>query len=89
MKNIMQRLGQGFPNILFMFFQGATMPIISSLRHFLRSERGVTAIEYGILAAGLAVIIGTLVSKGGTFSTALDQIFTNIIGNLPTTATPR
>lgn len=31
------------------------------VRRFLRDERGVTALEYGILAAVVAVLIGTIV----------------------------
>jgi pilus assembly protein Flp/PilA len=60
------------------------------VRHFLarigdfhRSESGVTSIEYGILAAGLAVIIGALVADGGAFSETLSRIFENILDQLP------
>lgn len=50
---------------------------------FLRREEGVTTIEYGILAAGLAVIIGALVADGGSFSSTLTKIFENILDQLP------
>ena len=53
------------------------------LKQFLRERKGVTAIEYGILAAGIAIIIGVLVSDGGSFSKALDEVFNNIIDQLP------
>ena len=38
------------------------MTFIERIRLFIRSRRGVTAIEYGILAAGVAIVIGALVS---------------------------
>lgn len=50
---------------------------------FLKREDGVTTIEYGILAAGLAVIIGALVADGGSFSSTLSKIFENILDQLP------
>jgi pilus assembly protein Flp/PilA len=50
---------------------------------FLRDERGVTTIEYGILAAGLAIIITTLVLKDGAFFDSLHQVFKNVVENLP------
>jgi pilus assembly protein Flp/PilA len=50
---------------------------------FLNDERGVTTIEYGILAAGLAIIIAVLVSKDGIFSTTLSSVFNNILDQLP------
>ena len=40
------------------------MTFIERIRLFIRSRRGVTAIEYGILAAGVAIVIGALVSSG-------------------------
>jgi pilus assembly protein Flp/PilA len=50
---------------------------------FVSDQRGITTIEYGILAAGLAIIITVLVQDGGEFDRALEKIFTNILGNLP------
>lgn len=50
---------------------------------FIRNERGVTAIEYGILAAGVAVVIGTLVSSEGAFSQTLGTLFESIVDQLP------
>ena len=41
------------------------MTFIERIRLFIRSRRGVTAIEYGILAAGVAIVIGALVSSDG------------------------
>ena len=48
-----------------------------------QDQRGVTAIEYGILAAGVAVLIGSLVASDGTFSQTLSSVFQNILNQLP------
>ena len=48
-----------------------------------QDQRGVTAIEYGILAAGVAVLIGSLVASAGTFSQTLSSVFQNILNQLP------
>ena len=47
------------------------MTFIERIRLFIRSRRGVTAIEYGILAAGVAIVIGALVSSDGPLATAM------------------
>lgn len=53
--------------------------MIKSIKNFLREEDGVTAIEYGLIAALIAVVIITAVTNiGGN----LNQIFTNIAGRL-------
>ena len=59
------------------------MTFIERIRLFIRSRRGVTAIEYGILAAGVAIVIGALVSSDGTFSKTLESLFDNILDQLP------
>ncbi|WP_022719679.1 Flp family type IVb pilin [Rhodopseudomonas sp. B29] len=38
----------------------------SILRQFIRDESGATAIEYGLIAAGIAVVIITVVKGIGT-----------------------
>ncbi len=57
--------------------------MLRQLKKFMQDESGVTAIEYGILAAGVAVVIGALVSSDGTFSKTLDSLFDNILDQLP------
>jgi pilus assembly protein Flp/PilA len=57
--------------------------LMSCLRRVWRDESGVTSIEYGILAAGVAVVIGALVASDGTFATTLDKLFQNILDQLP------
>ncbi len=46
---------------------------------FLRDESGATAIEYGLIAAGIAVVIITAVNLVGT---SLSTTFTNIAGKI-------
>jgi pilus assembly protein Flp/PilA len=46
-----------------------------SLQRFVRDESGVTAIEYGLIAAGIAVVIITAVQLVGT---NLTTIFTSV-----------
>ena len=46
---------------------------------FLRDESGATAIEYGLIAAGIAVVIITAVNSLGS---ALNNVFVNVKSNL-------
>lgn len=49
--------------------------LLLGIRHFLQDEEGVTAIEYGLIAALIAVvlIVGATLAGG-----ALNTLFTNI-----------
>lgn len=49
-----------------------------NLRAFLRDESGVTAIEYGILAAAMAAAIGAIFGGDGIFVKALNEKFSEI-----------
>ncbi len=60
------------------------MSIINRIRKFIREKKGVTAIEYGILAAGVTVVIGALVSSDGPLASAISDLFGNIVNQLPT-----
>ena len=40
--------------------------IMAGLKHFIQDEEGVTAIEYGLIAALIAVVIITAVALAGT-----------------------
>ena len=42
---------------------------------FLKNRDGVTSIEYGILAAGLAVAIAVIVADDGPLITAITNLF--------------
>ena len=60
------------------------MHIIQSIQKFIRDDQGVTAIEYGLIAALIAVvIIGSVTVVGDN----LDIVFTKVATEL-TTATP-
>ncbi|AJP57858.1 pilus assembly protein [Pandoraea vervacti] len=52
------------------------MKLANRFRLFARDERGVTALEYGVLAAIVAVIIGGTVSGG--LGTAFSSVFAKI-----------
>ena len=48
---------------------------MSKIKSFLRDESGATAIEYGLIAAGIAVvIIGTVQALGGKLSTTFTKV---------------
>jgi pilus assembly protein Flp/PilA len=49
------------------------------LSSFLKDETGATAIEYGLIAAGIAVAIITVV---GTLGSKLNATFGNIAANI-------
>jgi len=53
-------------------------------KFFQRDERGVTALEYAILAG---IIVVALVAVGTTFTTALTGIFTQLTTKVSTTIT--
>ena len=55
------------------------MQIIQSIQKFVRDEEGVTAIEYGLIAALIAVVIIISVTAVGG---KLDDIFNYIAGEL-------
>jgi len=55
---------------------------IKQLRAFLRDESGVTAIEYGILAAAMAAAVGVIFGSDGAFVTALRDKFTSIANDI-------
>ena len=57
------------------------MQIVHSIQQFVRDEEGVTAIEYGLIAALIAVAIVATVTAVGT---SLQGIFTYISGKLVT-----
>ncbi|MBS3996674.1 MAG: Flp family type IVb pilin [Hydrogenophaga sp.] len=52
---------------------------LTAARHFARDEEGVTAIEYGLIAALIAVAI---LIGAGLVGTNLNTLFTDIAGKL-------
>ncbi|MES2086923.1 MAG: Flp family type IVb pilin [Pseudomonadota bacterium] len=53
----------------------------SLMTRFLKDESGATAIEYGLIAALIAVVLVTAVTALGT---KLSGLFTGISGKIPT-----
>lgn len=51
----------------------------SIFKSFLKDERGLSAVEYGLLAAGIAVGLYTLIAGIGT---SLQAIYTSVSGDL-------
>ncbi len=52
---------------------------MSKLYAFFRDENGATAIEYGLIAAGISVaIIGVVNTIGGTLNTTFTNISTQL-----------
>jgi pilus assembly protein Flp/PilA len=49
--------------------------VMNMCKNFLRDESGATAIEYGLIAAGIAVAIITVV---GTLGTSLNTTFSSV-----------
>ena len=52
---------------------------MSFLQRFIKDQSGATAIEYGLIAAGIAVVIITAVNSVGTNLTA---VFNKVAGNI-------
>lgn len=55
------------------------MQVVKFMKKFVSDEEGVTAIEYGLIAALIAVVIIGAVTLVGT---ALDAIFDYVAGKL-------
>lgn len=51
------------------------LKLIAKKEAFVRSEEGATAIEYGLIAAGIAVAIAAIVF---TFGDSLQQLFSGM-----------
>lgn len=52
---------------------------MSMIKRFIRDESGATAIEYGLIAAGISVAIVTIV---GSVGTSLTTTFTKVNSGL-------
>ena len=51
----------------------------ASIRRFIRDESGATAIEYGLIAAGIAVaIIATVQALGTNLNTTFSTVSTSL-----------
>jgi pilus assembly protein Flp/PilA len=56
----------------------------SAIQHFARDDDGITAIEYGLIAAVMAAMIGVAVAAlaGSTDTTGLKGVFNAIVTQL-------
>jgi pilus assembly protein Flp/PilA len=52
---------------------------MKNIAKFLKCESGATAIEYGLIAAGISVAIIAVVN---TLGTSLNKAFTNVSNNI-------
>ncbi|WP_271166875.1 Flp family type IVb pilin [Hansschlegelia plantiphila] len=52
---------------------------MSMIKRFANDESGATAIEYGLIAVGIAIAIITMVKGvGGSLNSAFDKVNTNL-----------
>ena len=58
------------------------MKILHTIEQFLDDGSGVTAIEYGILAAAMAAAVGYIFSSDGAFISALRDKFQQIANDI-------
>jgi len=66
-------------------FHNLKETIMNFIKNFIQDDDGVTAIEYGLIAALIAVVIIAAVKLIGT---NLDANFDNIATNVPAPAAP-
>jgi pilus assembly protein Flp/PilA len=59
---------------------------MSLIQRFIRDEEGATAIEYGLIAAGIAIVIIVAVNGVGT---SLNSVFNSVSGTLNSAAASR
>ena len=48
------------------------------VHNYFKDERGVTAVEYAIVLAGVAAVVAVIVGKNGTVQTLLESIFKTV-----------
>lgn len=51
---------------------------VEKVRGFLKSEQGVTAVEYAIVLAGVAAVVAVIFGKDGTVQQLLTSIFKTV-----------
>lgn len=79
-----------FTNAINNISVNAWVRVTEAARNFKSNEKGVTAVEYAIVIAGVAGIVAVIFGKDGTVQTLLTDIFssikTNVTKNLPTSS---
>jgi pilus assembly protein Flp/PilA len=56
------------------------------LKSFIRDERGVSAIEYAILAG---IVVVALTAVGTAFNSSMGTLFSTLFANITTASTPK
>ncbi|BBV65019.1 Flp family type IVb pilin [Kluyvera ascorbata] len=51
---------------------------VEKVRGFIKSEQGVTAVEYAIVLAGVAAVVAVIFGKDGTVQQLLTSIFKTV-----------
>ncbi|ATM05405.1 TPA: Flp family type IVb pilin [Raoultella planticola] len=52
--------------------------VAGCIHDFKRNEKGVTAVEYAIVIAGVAAVVAVIFGENGTVDTLLNKIFGDI-----------
>ena len=52
--------------------------VAGRIHDFKRNEKGVTAVEYAIVIAGVAAVVAVIFGENGTVDTLLNKIFGDI-----------
>lgn len=52
--------------------------VAGCIHDFKRNEKGVTAVEYAIVIAGVAAVVAVIFGESGTVDTLLNKIFGDI-----------
>lgn len=60
------------------------MNIENFAQKFIKNEDGVTAIEYAIVAAGVAAVVMIIFAENGPVATTLENVFTTLGTKLTT-----
>lgn len=60
----------------------------NSVENFIKRQDGVTAIEYAIVAAGVAAVVVVLFQSDGAFAKAMKEIFNRLGAQLDTLLKP-
>nr|WP_318384052.1 Flp family type IVb pilin [uncultured Enterobacter sp.] len=61
----------------------------NAVRSFANDQRGVTAVEYAIVIAGVSAVVAVIFGSGGTVEKMLNEIFTNVSTNVMESMTPK
>lgn len=55
---------------------------MNAITRFLRDEEGATAIEYGVIAGMITILLVSIMAPTGSFGVALTGLFTRVAAQL-------